>query len=321
MTTRHTSQRLAASLAALRRANELRRRANARIAAETRREMPAFLLDDALAHALERGRARLQASHGYVGHAIGHKRRDGIVLPELSITVFVRTKLSKRRLAKAARPAAPASLAAPNGRRIITDVVELALTERQTIAYPGGYVGSQVAPDPGTLTCFARNGAGQLLGLTAGHVAYRAGAYVLPYTSGDVIGTRDQSLTTPADTASIVIQSATTQQLPVGGTMSGWRAVTQYDVGTTVQLFGAESGQWRSGKLIYLAPWLANWQLANVLMYSAPSEGGDSGGPVIDIDGYLIGQHVGRGTHDGNSVAIANSMVQVASALSVNPEF
>lgn len=309
--------------ASLRRAQELRRQAIAQLAKESRPDSPAFLMSPELEQALAKHTPRIKATHGYVGHAIGRRRRDGQFVPELAVTVFVAKKLSKRTLATVAQHAAPAQLKIAKGSPIATDVVELKLIKKQASAYPGGYVGSEVEPTAGTLTCFAKKGDGTLIALTAGHVAREQGSYDIPYSSGHVIGTLDQTLQTSIDSASIIVTSDYTQQLPDGTKMEGWRIVSEHDLHPPIKvhLYGAQTGGWSGGELLYVAQRIDNWNLDDALIYSAASADGDSGGPIIDDQRYLIGQHVGRGCAYGQPIAIANSMANVVSRLAVNLDF
>jgi hypothetical protein len=308
------------ALLELERARGIRERALRKLASLVRPSSDGFLFDQELVHVLRRRCARIKASHGYVGHAIGLKRSDGVAIPELSVTVFVRKKLSKRQLRRVVKPAAPRRFVSPTGHTITTDVVPFKLHTKQ--AFPGALIGSSTNPTPGTLACFARDVNGALLGVTAGHIGYRAGPYQLPPRSGNVFGVLSRSLRSPVDAATIQIQSAYSQELPTGGTFAGWRALTKYDIGSPVQLYGAQSESWNGGVVEYLAPWIGGgWDLADTIIYSAQSVGGDSGGPLIDLQGNLVGLHVGRGMYAGHDVAIASSIVRVVSELGINMEF
>jgi hypothetical protein len=298
----------------------LRERAFETLAAHAPSMTQAFLFEPGLAAALRRHARRLGASHGYVGHAVGWKRREGRAYPELAITTFVRKKLSKRQLARTERPAAPDGLRS-DGRAFVTDVVELVLREKHQ-ASPGASIARRAVPNPGTLGFFARNANNDLVAVTAGHVAYAAGTYVSPSGSSSTVGPLDTSMLTPVDAATVFVQSGTTQQLPTGGTIQGWRPLTNHDINVSaVQLYGAASQMWRTGMVLYLAPWVSGWNIANGVVYDASSLPGDSGGPVLDMQQRLVGLHVGRGTFDGKDVAIANSIIEVVKSLQINPVF
>ncbi|HVV81462.1 MAG TPA: trypsin-like peptidase domain-containing protein [Kofleriaceae bacterium] len=346
-------------LAALDRADRLRATALAelgRLPLDDSRS--GFLLGPELARLLRTRASRLRASAGYLGHALGWKRVAGQVRPELAVTVFVEEKLSARQLARRRGAAVPRRLRSGD-LHLATDVVGWSLSplaQRPRIAgqltapiasiaptaptasiapiasiapaalhattiVPGASIGPLGIVNPGTLTCFAWDADHRFVGVTAGHVARNASQHDSPAGSGAVFGSLAASSLSPVDAATIVIESPWSQVMPNGSHMIAARPVTASDVGQPVYVYGAQTGQWSAGTLEYLAPWVAGWNVADAIVYSAMTAPGDSGGPVIDPQGHLLGIHLGRGRHDHHDVAIAGTIARVASDFRLTPTF
>jgi hypothetical protein len=94
------------------------------------------------------------------------------------------------------------------------------------------------------------------------------------------------------------------------------------DVNTTrVSMFGARTGAWSAGTVEVLAAQMPDWQIECAFAYSADSAPGDSGGPIVDEDGCLVGLHLGRGTYHGRDVAIGNAIGRVFQEFQLTPSF
>lgn len=308
----------------LEQAERLRRgavHALARLAAETAPDLP---VEDELAPLLRRHRRRMAQCHGYRGHGFGYKEICGQVTSTPAITLFVRKKLSRRQLQRASGRPAPRWLTTAGGQRMATDVVELRVVRKDARICPGAVIAPRGLSLPGALACFAWNEHHQYVGVTAGHVASAEGDYVSPSgTSGTdaVFGTLDRSRLTPVDAATLLITAPWSRRMPNGSSLAGWRTLTKHDLNhTRVSLYSATAGEWSSGHLEYVAD-VPEWGLENALLYSSESKPGDSGGPVIDDAGYLIGVHTGRGEYKKRPVAIACAMERVVLALRIQPIF
>lgn len=326
-------------------ADQMRARAIDRLAGLAPEPGSGFLVPAEIHNLLRRCQSRFAASEGYQGHGLGWKHKDGQATSTQAVIVLVRHKMSKRELRRANGKPAPRWLFTSDGKKIATDVVEFGVTprlpirsRRTTVArddsqsllvkrmaatlQPGASIGPSDFDNPGTLACFARTSLHQFVGVTAGHVAKGGAGYVTPSGSGQVFGFLDRSQLSPVDVATIFVSSGWSKFLPNGSRIIGWRQLTGYDIGRTkVSLYGAQSGSWSTGTVECLAQWIENWELEDAIVYTSPSLSGDSGGPVIDDAGYLVGIHVGRGMFQGKSVAIANSMARVVSELSISPVF
>jgi hypothetical protein len=308
-------------LGALAQAERLRQRAIRALA-----KLPLGRTESGFAFSLELQRlidsrqTRLQGSHGYRGHAVGWKCCAGAARSNKAVTVFVKKKLSKRQLSRAGGQMVPRYLQARSGSKIDTDVVEFDVARKENVS-PGSSIGPRQVHNPGTLACFAWDAQRNFVALTAGHVAQGASRYVTPAGSVVEFGVLSDVSLSPVDAATIIVTSSWSQVMPNGSHMVGVRALTEHDVGTQVHVYGAQTGRWSSGIIEYLAPWITGWNLADAIVYSSPTMPGDSGGPVIDQQGFLVGIHVGRGTYDRHDVAIAGSIGRVARHLQVTPAF
>jgi hypothetical protein len=279
-----------------------------------------FAFSAELERLLQSRRGRLHRSHGYRGHAIGWKYSDGVARADKAITVFVRKKLSTRQLSRANRIKVPRWLRGHSGTKIGTDVVEFKVARKQRVT-PGASIGPLHRHNPGTLACFAWDAHGNFVGLAAGHVAQGASRYVTPSGGALEFGVLNNVSLSPVDAATITVSSDWSQVMPNGSHLVGVRALTEHDVGAKVYVYGAQTGRWSPGLIEYLAPWISGWNLADAIVYSSATAPGDSGGPVIDQQGFLVGIHVGRGTYNHHDVAIAGSIARVARHLRVTPAF
>jgi hypothetical protein len=245
---------------------------------------------------------RLMRYPDVVGLKPGFRIEGGKHTDEPCVTVFVRRKWTSETLRKRARPEVPRYLEAPDGSRILTDVIELGRLETQASA--GSSIGGRGDQGEGTLGAFGHDKvSGKPVAFTAMHVVSEtlqrfpaAGVgpidFVSPARTSSVFGTLVRGVRPRVDAASIELTPPDQPRTPSPlGESKGWRRLTfPGDVGAGVKLFGAKShmllGAIRDPG-VFLDP--NEYSIDFAIIADIPTRRGDSGAALLDGDNFLLG--------------------------------
>ena len=239
---------------------------------------------------------------GVVGVGPGYRRRGGVREDELCAVVYVDRKRSPSALRKDGREAVPTTLTGPHGITLSTDVVALGKLRRQ--ASPGGSVGPKGRKRRGTIGVFAQDLVdGGTVALTAMHVFGASGAgtaCVSPahgLTGSASLGPFRRGTLARTDAAVVAVDPgvATDNVLPQLGPIRGVRPISlPGDYDRAVRLWGAETGRPMSGVIVEPLVHLPADDIEAAILVEIDSVAGDSGGALVDADGFLLGFLVGK---------------------------
>lgn len=255
-------------------------------------------------------RDKLLAYPGAIAVGLAERLRDGEPTGQPCVTVFVVDKRTPEELAAAG--ARPIQKSVWMGERHLpVDVVELGTLDRQADA--GDSLGPATSTAEGTLGAFAVDrGTGSTVAITAMHVT---GLYEYPAP-----GLPELELTAPSlqvdaaapafarllrgtrtgtDAAKLALLAPRPPITVLPGTIGrvrGWRPLTYPgDQGTIVRLYGTVSKE-QSGYVVSPSASIPSESLDAAILVQVVSAPGDSGGALVDSDGWLLGFLVGQGS-------------------------
>jgi hypothetical protein len=253
--------------------------------------------------ALERRRDALAKVRGVVAVGLGHKVHRGVETDEPALVVFVKKKLSRRKLDSLRRDLLP-SFVRVHKRRVPVDVLEMG------VPVPHGPIGSlgPVRPlEAATIGAIAHDAAtDEPVLLTAMHVlgvptcqdGYSDPVeFTVPARQDDpaapVIGNLLLGTTYGVDAAKVALRdpAAVAPYLPPLRIV-GVRPVSN-DVNTSVTMFGKTSGRCH-GVVKYVSVSIPEYCLEQTILVAIHSAEGDSGGPLVDATSLLLGFLFGR---------------------------
>ena len=259
---------------------------------------------------------------GVVGTSLGHRVRDGLVHhDERVVTVFVVKKASSMRVVKAKHRVPRVVPGAPRSS-LPTDVVEVGVF--QHAALPGDAVSPDNGEDIATIACFATDEAQRPVALTAMHLITDAGMTPGP---GIVFSSRGaggegmlgrflRGTLVDADAAAILLEAGVSHEnvIPGVAAIRGARPlIDPGDRGIAVRMRGAISGR-LTGRVENCSAALPKLRLSDAIMVSIPVHRGDSGGVLVDNEGYALGVLKGFFT-GGDRLAVFSPMAAVLDAL------
>lgn len=168
---------------------------------------------------------------------------------------------------------------------------------------PGHGIGQAAPATLGTLGALARLPSGELVGITAGHIADGAPPVSIvarssldtPHTG--VIGELDLGTQTDIDAARIRFAAGVEPSWFVDtlGDLAGWRHPVPGDVRQTASLVGAVSGR-LDGTVHAIHADFPAFSLRDMIVAELPTAEGDSGAALLDPDRFALGFLVGRST-------------------------
>lgn len=259
---------------------------------------------------------------GIAGWGLGRRRRNGVVLDESCLTVFVTRKYSRQTLDKRGITRIP-NYVRSGQRRLPVDVVELGQLHRQVSISDS--VGPRDKRKKGTLGTFATDlESSQTAGITAMHVT---GRLRFPTAGGDPVGIVSPSLLDAPTPPVVGLLARGTRKgidaakvnfpgiddpsmaIPGIGQVMGWRPTSfPGDNDAPVRMFGAVSGL-RSGLIVHPSVELPEFNLDFAILADIKSEDGDSGAALLDNNRLVLGFLVGVARASGLRVFTPASLV------------
>ena len=328
------ADKLARASISIARARQMLARARDDLARASPVGSPAVLVDPAHAEihaALERHKVRLLRIPGVVGFGVGFRELGGVRTDEPCITVNVRAKWSRARLAKEGRRKVPSWLRSPTGNRIPVDVVAVGRLRRHLLA--GSSMGRMQRPTTrGTIGSFATDlESGAVVALSAMHVSGLNGfppgpsitlATPSPPSPGAYpMGVLGRGTTSQVDAMRVELLDPGAAKFAIHaiGPIRGWRPVTSGDQSTTVRMFGAESG-FQQGAVESPIHHLPAFGLDPVILVRIHSVRGDSGAAIVDDRRLVLGLLIGGLTGAPLCVFSPIGNVLMTLGCDINPE-
>lgn len=250
--------------------------------------------------ALHTHRKGLLALPGVMGLGPGYRRRGGEKTEERCAIVFVDCKRSLRVLKRVGAEPIPEWLSTGTAN-VPVDVVELGRLRRQAAGDEVGAKGGK----RGTIGAFALDLAlGGKAAITAMHLfdgkpvgGVTSCASPAPGKPGSTrIGLLRRGTKDGIDAAVISLASGvtTSNRLPVFGQMRGPRELTTKDQGLEVGLWGAETRTAVVGMITDPMTDIPEERLKSAILADIHTVEGDSGAPLVDMSGALLGFLVGE---------------------------
>jgi hypothetical protein len=256
---------------------------------------------------------KLRRYSNVVGFGAGHRFVDGVRAPERCASILVSRKLSEEELTRAGTDKLPKYLRRA-GKNVPIDVIEIG--EFKLHGAPADRIARQAEPGViATLGAFATdNDTQDVLALTALHAAVND-MLLYPQQDGsnDPIGMLDVASGQQAllgnllrgtrmngiDAAAIKLDAGQQPSRSVTGVgeIKSWRVLDQdADSGIGVTMCGAVSGVVH-GLISNPCVYIPEHNLGPAIQVSIAAVSGDSGAPLVDRDGILLGLLVGGGTN------------------------
>lgn len=186
------------------------------------------------------------------------------------------------------------------------------LTTMQRYALPGHCLESRPYGDRGTIGIIGVDGwTGRKVALTAMHVVpgiteYPSPAHpdVIEFESpcvngtGSILGRLLRGTLSGVDAAVLDVEGQPVSNFLNGvGMVEFWRSVDpERDKDRPVRMVGAASGGVQFGRVIKAGFSVPDWGLASAILVEMVAFRGDSGAPLIDENGHLVGMLVGGNT-------------------------